>query len=316
MDNVSFSHPSSTQRLGTRKLTGTPMTALAADRARVDGQPAWHERLNSYESPILALPNEIISEIFIFFLPIYPRCPPLTGLLSPTLLTRICRRWREIALGTPELWRAISLSDCEDISIENQVRISDIWLTRSGCCPLSVQMDEGEDGYAVNESVLAAVTPHSARWEHLKLHISAWHLRTLDRAASMSLLRHLDLTLDTPSPAFLEFHEVPMLRTVILNDHAAAVVELPWPQLTSLTLGHVFPHQCVPILQQTPDLVHCDLCLFPVFDETDDLPDITLPRLESLTLKERHNNATGIVGFLEIFIVPGLRRLQITEELL
>jgi hypothetical protein len=62
--------------------------------------------------------------------------------------------------------------------------------------------------------------------------------------------------------------------------------------------------------------VHCDLCLFPVFDETDDLPDITLPRLESLTLKERHNNATGIVGFLEIFIVPGLRRLQITEELL
>jgi hypothetical protein len=107
-----------------------------------------------------------------------------------------------------------------------------------------------------------------------------------------------------------------MLRTVILNDHSAAVVELPWPQLTSLTLGHVFPHQCVPILQQTPDLVHCDLCLFPVFDETDDLPDITLPRLESLTLKEQHKNATGIVGFLDSFIVSALRSLQITEELL
>ncbi|KAJ6504128.1 hypothetical protein C8R47DRAFT_1247934 [Mycena vitilis] len=35
-----------------------------------------------------------------------PTCPPLTGTLSPTLLTIICRQWREIALALPALWRA------------------------------------------------------------------------------------------------------------------------------------------------------------------------------------------------------------------
>ncbi|KAJ7641164.1 hypothetical protein FB45DRAFT_712335, partial [Roridomyces roridus] len=57
--------------------------------------------------PVLTLPNEITSEIFVHFLPPYPVCPPMTGLDSPTSLTHICRQWREIALATPKLWRAI-----------------------------------------------------------------------------------------------------------------------------------------------------------------------------------------------------------------
>jgi hypothetical protein len=68
------------------------------------------ERLDSYKYPVLTLPNEIVSEIFIHSLPAYPEYPPLTGLHSPTLLTHICRRWREIALGAPALWRAIQFN--------------------------------------------------------------------------------------------------------------------------------------------------------------------------------------------------------------
>jgi hypothetical protein len=44
-------------------------------------------RLDCYKYPVLTLPNEITTEIFIRFLPIYPSCPQLTGLESPTLLT-------------------------------------------------------------------------------------------------------------------------------------------------------------------------------------------------------------------------------------
>jgi hypothetical protein len=33
-----------------------------------------------------------VSEIFIHTLPVHPRCPPLTGILSPTNLTHICRK--------------------------------------------------------------------------------------------------------------------------------------------------------------------------------------------------------------------------------
>ncbi|KAJ7882301.1 hypothetical protein B0H13DRAFT_1629544, partial [Mycena leptocephala] len=98
------------------------LSALAADRARVADIEARilelerslaalrlqktvvQERLDSYKYPVLRLPNEIVSEIFTHFLPIYPLCPPVAGLLSPTVLTHICRKWREIALTTPDLW--------------------------------------------------------------------------------------------------------------------------------------------------------------------------------------------------------------------
>ncbi|KAJ7918132.1 hypothetical protein B0H13DRAFT_2187907, partial [Mycena leptocephala] len=59
------------------------------------------QRLASYKYPVLTLPNEIVSEIFIHFLPIYPLCPPIRGPYSPTLLTRICHKWREITLANP-----------------------------------------------------------------------------------------------------------------------------------------------------------------------------------------------------------------------
>ncbi|KAJ7186622.1 hypothetical protein C8R46DRAFT_879741 [Mycena filopes] len=62
-------------------------------------------RLDAFKYPVLTLPVDIVSEIFTQFLPAYPLCPPLIGFSSPTLMTYICRLWREIALSTPTLWR-------------------------------------------------------------------------------------------------------------------------------------------------------------------------------------------------------------------
>ncbi|KAJ7088210.1 hypothetical protein C8R43DRAFT_939231, partial [Mycena crocata] len=61
-------------------------------------------RLDAYRYPVLTVPNELVSDIFLQFLPAYPDCPSMSGLFSPTLLTHICRKWREIALTTPSLW--------------------------------------------------------------------------------------------------------------------------------------------------------------------------------------------------------------------
>ncbi|KAJ7639452.1 hypothetical protein FB45DRAFT_725271, partial [Roridomyces roridus] len=78
------------------------------------------------------LPNEIVSEIFIQCLPPYPICPPFRGLSSPTCLTHICRKWRDIALTTPQLWRAIPFPASGDY------KTPQAWLERSGSCPLSI----------------------------------------------------------------------------------------------------------------------------------------------------------------------------------
>ncbi|KAJ7875445.1 hypothetical protein B0H13DRAFT_2201207 [Mycena leptocephala] len=266
------------------------------------------ERLDSYKYPVLTLPNEIISDIFMHFLPPYPLFPPLIGLLSPTLLTQICRKWREIALGTPALWSAISYHDSINMPFDVAIHAFDIWLNRSRCCPVSLQFDANDSRVDAAE-FLAMVVPHRARWEHLELSVWLSHLPILD--GPMPLLRYLDLRLRRVGTyAKAVTFEMPLLRTVVVNDDAALSVILPWAQLTSLTLLRVFPYECVPILQQTSSLVHCKLELF---DSTNDQPrpDITLPCLESLTLINPRRESA--IDFLGTLIVPALRSLEIPE---
>jgi hypothetical protein len=105
-------------------------------------------------------------------------------------------------------------------------------------------------------------------------------------------------------------HDAPLLRTAILSTKDLSAVVLPWGQLTSLTLKRVQPRECVPILQQTSNLVHCKLILFEWWH--DEIPDITLPCLESLALKNRPGSGP-LLGHLHTFVVPALRSLWVPE---
>ncbi|KAJ7918139.1 hypothetical protein B0H13DRAFT_1993508, partial [Mycena leptocephala] len=194
------------------------------------------------------------------------------GPSSPTLLTRICHKWREIALANPLLWRAILLSN--DIPREHRLHIA-------RACPLSIHIDDNNDPMPVSE-IFNALSTHCAYWEHLKVEAS-----------------------------FFPAIETPLLRTVILNGATSKII-LPWAQLTSLTLTSVFPHECLPILQKTSTLVHCDLRLFAwPYDHT----NITLPYLESLALECLLGEGSNfITGLIDAFTVIALRSLQISEH--
>ncbi|KAJ7145480.1 hypothetical protein C8R46DRAFT_1011163 [Mycena filopes] len=119
------------------------------------------------QSPVITLPTETVSEIFNHFLPAYPLCPPLLGRSSPTALTHICHQWREIALGTPALWRAIEfdLSDDEALPSGIQADIGNGWLERSRSCPLSIKIRSGDDRNIY--PMVNTLVPHHGRWEHL-----------------------------------------------------------------------------------------------------------------------------------------------------
>ncbi|KAF7335390.1 F-box domain-containing protein [Mycena venus] len=304
------------------------LSALAADRARIAELDAQiqdlerslaafrHEksvaqkRLDSYKFPVLTLPNEIISEIFVHFLPTYPSCPPLCGSLSPSRLTQICRRWREIALATPALWRAVSLSKG---SFFLRGDPKHIWLARSGSLPLSIHMDEYADGNVDGGlDLLAAALLHHARVEYLKLRFINSSPDTID--GGMPLLHHLDLELDYDLQKALIIRDAPFLRSAVLDVIATTNVVLPWTQLTQLTLRAISVDHCVPILQKTTNLVHCELELFERV-ESDPLPDITLPNLESLCCNGWRDDRP-MTDTLGIFIVPALRSLEVTEEFL
>ncbi|KAJ7789904.1 hypothetical protein B0H13DRAFT_2521621 [Mycena leptocephala] len=294
------------------------LSTLATDRARVADIEV------PYRYPVLTLPNEIISEIFIHFLPVYPLCPPSTGILSPTLLTQICRRWREISLATPALWKAVSLSS-SGVPLKRRAHISNL-LSRSGCCPLSIQLDQYADHFEEDEydddevrvsEALSAGIPHCARWEYLTIRIFQSHLPTIE--GPIPLLRHLELSLgindddSEPPTTVIAFREAPLLRTAILDDTAALIVILPWAQLTSLTLTRVEPQECVPLLQQTSNLVYCELRVC-YFGHDPFPPDITVLSLETLIIKDPIGGQ--VEPYLETFILPALHTLEIPERFL
>ncbi|KAJ7108138.1 hypothetical protein C8R44DRAFT_636666, partial [Mycena epipterygia] len=53
--------------------------------------------------PVLTLPAEITSQIFVGCLPDHGRVRP-SPKTAPLSLLRVCRAWREIALSTCQLW--------------------------------------------------------------------------------------------------------------------------------------------------------------------------------------------------------------------
>ncbi|KAJ6602793.1 hypothetical protein DFH09DRAFT_451509 [Mycena vulgaris] len=301
------------------------MSALAADRARIADAEAQildlrrsirhlRDRLDSYKYPVLTLPNEIISEIFTHFLPVYPICPPLCGPLSPNRLTEICRKWRDIALATPRLWRAVCIHDIEDDVFARQIAMVKAWLSRSGSCPLSVRMDKDAiDPVQPAQELLNVIVPYRARWEHAKLVIdSLSYLPILE--GPMPFLRQLYLRVDGVlgmSPA-ISVRQAPLLRAVTLTDFEYPTAFLPWSQLTSLTLIATTPTHCWPILQQSANLVHCELV---IYGDGVPQPPVTIPRLESLIFWV-FDPLDPLTQRLDTFVVPALRTLQIPEELL
>ncbi|KAF7334451.1 F-box domain-containing protein [Mycena venus] len=271
-------------------------------------------RLNSYKYPVsTSLPNEIISEIFVHFLPVYPLCPPSSGILSPTVLTHICRKWREIALASPLLWRALRFESMDDNAGEEQIRVLASWITRSGSCPLSIQMDDHIHMSNTSAAkILEVILPHRARWEHINLVLAPSHLLNIE--GPIPQLRELGIRIPhqvAPLPFTLQI--APRLRVVTLWDFPCPSQFLPWSQLTSLTLVAKEPHECTSILAQTVNLVHCKLV---ISGSGHGLPDIRLAFLESLTLIHFLVEELPSTRYLTTFIVPALRRLQIPQKFL
>ncbi|KAJ6602659.1 hypothetical protein DFH09DRAFT_1019790, partial [Mycena vulgaris] len=109
-------------------------------KALADQRRSCEALISAYKYPVLTLPTEITSEIFLNFLPAPPERPFADGPLSPSFLCQICRTWRDIALATPALWSAIHLDLDHSPSHPQQLWVLNAWLERSKQCPLSVAL--------------------------------------------------------------------------------------------------------------------------------------------------------------------------------
>ncbi|KAK7035863.1 F-box domain-containing protein [Favolaschia claudopus] len=223
------------------------------------------KRLDAFKYPVLTLPYDITSEIFINFLPPYPECPPLVGRLSP-------------------LWRAVQL---DGEKIPRSINLRNIWLSRAGKYALSVRVDaycNGDEPLRKAKDLLAAILPYRTRWEHADLGIE-------------NAMDGFDGKLD--------FSDAPLLRSVELNVCAAEGIKLPWTQLTSFELYNTYLDGCVEYLQKATNLQHCYLSLCEIGDSDDEyeptIPRIELAHLESLIVTgDFPNRSSRLLHFPDI----------------
>ncbi|KAJ7707238.1 hypothetical protein B0H16DRAFT_1438827 [Mycena metata] len=329
-----------------RQPTQSERNSLASDRARravikakilelerslsslKEEDDLLQDRLDAYTYPVLTLPNEIVSEIFIHFLPVYPHPPPIIGRSSPNVLGQICRKWREIAFGTPTLWRAISLSLRNGKRLDQKLRLLELWLKRSGSCLLSIYMAMGDDIRPVFDSFIQAIAAHSGRWEHVRLYspinpfpIDAHlpFLRTLTTFGSADGALGADSLVGAihAAPLLHSLPNAPLLRNLaVLFWRDRSLFLYPWSQLTVFDGYFMSPHQCVDVLAHASNLVYCN---FDVCMEHNNVLEIsrriTAPCLETFILRVWTDYKLSC-SFLDIFTLPALQRLQVAEPLL
>ncbi|KAF7348102.1 F-box domain-containing protein [Mycena sanguinolenta] len=116
--------------------------------------------LNAILDPMVRLPVEISSDIFVRCLPDSPR--PHSG-EAPMLFLNICHIWSDIAISTPALWTSIHCNYSDTINLE-------LWLGRAKHFPLAISLHGGfsPDVAAVVEEHAPHVQALTLEYQHLK----------------------------------------------------------------------------------------------------------------------------------------------------
>ncbi|KAJ7733679.1 hypothetical protein B0H16DRAFT_1892762 [Mycena metata] len=234
-------------------------------------------------------PNELLSTIFFFAIERHDE--PNTLTISPTTISHICHRWRQVALATGNLWTNIVLTF--PTSSEQLTRTL-TWLSRSKTYPLDILLDfrdpewdwEGEETHGFRwadmEAVLRLLLPSAARWRTFELLTDTWApiFVFLLRTQKLNVLEHLEklhlarcnayfarkgqlfepTALGQHLPLFDEEAAVPRLREVTLTGVHIAWSAPPLANLTTLELKYqaadVMPTvtQFAQILSRCPNL--------------------------------------------------------------
>ncbi|KAF7311277.1 WD40 repeat-like protein [Mycena kentingensis (nom. inval.)] len=322
--------------------------ARAADRARIPSldtkiteleevlgalrleRDAAQDRLDTYIYPILTIPDEILSEIFLQCIPPYPECPPLFGVYSPSKLGQICGHWKRVAHATPQLWRAICCTSVWPNYPDGQLLSTlETWLRRSRALPLALVFAfdavAEEDETAV---LLDIIVNNRARWEHLAVDLGEGKpkLRRLLEGTA-PFLRELEVRIGdygAHAQGCSRPLDAPKLKTAVLHAYgvpdAGVVTWLPWAQLTRLSLADIPLAMMATILQQSNQLVHCRLVLNEDGANVSiHRSPILLPHLTTLLVQMVDSSSEAEQLSLSLFKLiraPALLRFYLDEDIL
>ncbi|KAF9523299.1 hypothetical protein CPB83DRAFT_863028 [Crepidotus variabilis] len=301
-------------------------------------------------SPVRRLPPEILQLIFVFCLS-STRNAVMHASEAPVLLGRVCSEWRRISLATPEVWSSLHIVP-PNVNFSNPASSSsrfqrkkdliEMWLTRSGACPLSVSFvwfagDSAEE-IKLCGILLQSILPMCGRWKILDFQVPLKMFQpfiglTVDDVPLLEGISLMDnrTPLDSDEvdrwPESLNFAEgASKLRTFTLTFFSGGIrlPSIPWSQLTTLYLESNIAfffsdsREMLTAFANCENLQSCTLkfplshtATLPAFEKLD-MP-ITLPHLAVLCLDgDQHlHNTFHMSNTLMNLVTPKLRKLEI-----
>ncbi|KAJ7627049.1 hypothetical protein FB45DRAFT_795265 [Roridomyces roridus] len=294
------------------------LEALDSEISKLDTVPedleaqrdAILDELDLVTYPVLTLAPEVTTEIFMWCKVNSLHSRSISLYFTPFLLTRICRAWRSLALSIPALWDSFP-----DLHLEYYPDVEesvDEWLTRAGTRPISLALCAPPDAEA--PVVERMVHKYAARLKHLRLDVPS--LEDFKAVPAFPVLSQLVISnLDdmddilTGENNLFDADGAPALDHLSLTSVLPiSLINMPWKQLTKLSLCFVPLTHTLTALQSATGLVEFNRRFSPEEEEEPDtslsvrhtlitsfaltgrdedhdiLPWLTLPRLERMQL--------------------------------
>ena len=252
-------------------------------------------------------PPEIISLIFIRYAP--PSAHREKKKRStPLRLGAVCRKWRQLAWATPQLWSSLVVQVTDPG--EDAPRLITEWLERSASLPLTIRYDHS---YVEQAEVTNILNKHSAWWYDMYLDIPVYHLHHLGGSSQENILRRLTLR---HSPAILavtrsnfSMTTKPRLTHLKLLTVSLSCVDIIWDNLTVASVYDIGVDECFELIRRAPLLrtlrlhkINSSSGVYPVPNTR--IVHSHLQSLELSVIKER----SVFVGILDSLCLPLLEQ--------
>ncbi|PPR00564.1 hypothetical protein CVT24_005468 [Panaeolus cyanescens] len=281
-------------------------------------------QLKSLLSPLRRLPPEILQEIFLINAPRYiPSKFSSSDIWQedftlPWALTGVCRKWRNVALSTPELWNTLPHLTFDRFNFHDhkfQHAKFDFILGCTGNLPLHVYIEARTAWLPKKCPVLDLLIKHSDRWETVVIKMTSSTFSHLNRIKNrIPQLRGLSLTLwhswaDNSDVDWDIFAVAPRLTDVSFKCRSQVSLRLPKSQLLRYSLESIHVEGIGHALQSASTLQ--TLCLrsehmAPLHDT------VVLPNLKTLFFQYRHYQVSPTL--LDNLILPALEELMVCGD--